>query len=128
MTMKKLAVHKVRLTFGLVILCAILAVSDSCTKDSSTSGTGNGPGEPGANEVWIKDMAYNPATITVNAGTTVKWTNKDAVTHTVTSTVDLFDSGNIGSGGTYTHQFNTAGSYPYTCTLHPTMSGTVVVN
>jgi plastocyanin len=127
--MKKLAAHKDRLMFGLVLLCAILIVSNSCTKDNSnTDGTNNGSGGPGANEVWIKDTAYNPSTITVNAGTTVKWTNKDAVTHTVTSTTGLFDSGNIGNGDIYTHQFGTSGSYPYTCTLHPAMSGTVVVN
>ena len=114
----------------LVLLSALLVLMAGCSKDSaSDNGSGNNTGgEPGPNEVFIKDMAFTPATITVNAGTTIKWTNKDAVAHTVTSTGGLFDSGNFGNGSTYSHQFNDAGSYNYVCTLHPTMTGTVIVN
>lgn len=83
---------------------------------------------PPANEVWIESYAFSPDTIRVTAGTTIKWTNKDAVAHTVTSTTAIFDSGTIaGSGGTYSLQFNTAGTFPYICTFHPTMTGTVIV-
>jgi len=82
---------------------------------------------PGINEVWIQGSAFTPATITVSAGTTIKWTNKDGMSHTVTSTTALFDSGTIGNNGTYSHQFNTIGTFPYYCTIHTYMTATVVV-
>jgi plastocyanin len=82
---------------------------------------------PGANEIWIQNMAFNPASITVSVNTTIKWTNKEGITHTVTSNNGLFDSGNISSNGTYSHQFTTAGTYPYHCTIHSSMTGTIIV-
>jgi len=72
-------------------------------------------------------MAFDPMTITVNEGTSITWTNKDATAHTVTSDNGLFNSGNIGSNGTYSYTFSTAGSYPYHCSIHPMMTATVVV-
>lgn len=92
-----------------------------------TSGGTNGTGVQGANEVLIQNMSFSPATITVSAGTTVTWTNKDAIAHTVTSDNNLFNSGNIGSNGTFSYTFSTAGSFSYHCSIHPTMKGTVVV-
>jgi len=82
---------------------------------------------PGLNEVFIQSMAFSPGTITVTANTIVTWTNKDGVTHTVTSNTGLFDSGTIGANKTYSHMFATAGSYPYHCTVHPSMTATVTV-
>jgi plastocyanin len=73
-------------------------------------------------------MAFNPSTITVAAGTTITWTNKDAIAHTVTSDNKLFDSGSIGSNGTYSFTFATAGTFSYHCTVHPTMTASVTVN
>ena len=81
----------------------------------------------GTNEVLIQGNAFSPATITVAAGTTIKWTNKDGVNHTVTSDSGLFDSGTFGNGGTFSRQFNTAGTFPYHCTVHTNMLGTVIV-
>ena len=114
----------------MIIAFAIMTVAFSCSKSSNTDNSGNPPGSgsPGPNEVWMKDIAFNPSTITVTAGTTIKWINKDPVSHTVTSDDGLFDSGTIASGGTYTHQFDNAGTYPYKCTIHQGMTGTVVVN
>ncbi len=90
---------------------------------------GSDKGKPEANEVWIQGMAYSPSSITVNAGTTIKWTNKDAVDHTVTSDTGLFDSGSIsGNGGSYSYTFQTAGTYSYHCTYHTYMKANVIVN
>jgi len=132
--MKKLIGSKVRLLLGICYLFTILIISSSCTKktmtDMSNMGTGSGgSGGPGTNEVWIQNMAFSPITITVTAGTTISWTNKDGVAHTVTSNTGLFDSGSISSGsGTYSHMFSTAGTFPYHCTVHPSMTATVIVN
>lgn len=116
---------------GITLLSAILIFSNSCSKDSpDDTTTGNNPGSngPGTNEVWIQGMSFTPSSITVSAGTTIKWTNKDATAHTVTSNNGSFDSGNVASNGTYSYTFNTAGSFPYHCTLHPNMTATVIVN
>ncbi len=118
--MKKIINLKTKMIAGIVILFTILSVSGSCKK--STSDT------PGMNEVFIQGMAFSPATITVTANTTITWTNKDAIAHTVTSTTALFDSGSINANGTYSHTFTTAGTYPYLCTIHPSMTASVVVN
>jgi plastocyanin len=123
--MKKLIASKSRLLIGAGFLFAILCFSSGCSKSSSSNNATN----PGANEVWIESGAFNPATITVNAGTTITWTNKDVTAHTVTSDKSGdFDSGTINVNGTYPRLFPTAGSFPYHCTIHPTMTARVVVN
>jgi plastocyanin len=79
------------------------------------------------NAVTIVDFGFNPGTITVKAGTTVTWTNT-GVTHTVTSNTGLFDSGHLGSGGTFTFTFSKAGTYAYHCAIHSAMKGEVTVS
>jgi plastocyanin len=123
---------KIRFLPMIFSVIAILAISNSCTKATdymNGTGTGSkGSGGPGINEVWIQGMSFSPATISVAAGTTITWTNKDGVAHTVTSDAALFDSGSIGSGGTFSFSFGTAGTYSYHCAIHPSMTGKVVVN
>src|SRR5215471_12970993 len=71
---------------------------------------------------------YSPANFTVKIGTTVTWVNHDGTTHTVTTKgSNLFDSGNIPTGGSFSYQFTQAGTYEYYCTIHPWMTGTIVV-
>jgi plastocyanin len=60
-------------------------------------------------------------------GTTVKWTNNDNVAHDVTSQNNLFFSGNMDPGATFSRTFQTTGSFPYYCTIHSRMTGTVTV-
>jgi plastocyanin len=121
--MKNLIASKSRLLIGSCFLIAILNLLNSCSKSSSTGGTNQG-----ANEVFIQGMAFSPSTITVTAGTTVTWTNKDVgEEHTVTSNSGAFDSGIINPKGTYSHKFSTAGSFPYKCIIYPSMTATVIV-
>jgi plastocyanin len=137
--MKKLNSSDHRLFTGVVILFAVFSIMNSCKKPidtmygitsttGSTTGTTGGSSGPGTNEVWIQGMAFNPATITVSAGTTIVWTNKDAVAHTVTSTTGLFNSPSLGTNATYSRLFSTAGTYNYYCAVHPAMTATVIVN
>ncbi len=78
-----------------------------------------------ATMVVIANLAFDPAAITVPTGTTVAWTNDDAVPHTVTSTDGAFDSGIFDPGGSFSFTFNEPGSFAYICQLHPQMQGTV---
>lgn len=90
-----------------------------------------------AESVSIGDNFYSPATVTINAGDSVTWTNNGQAPHSVTSTDGLFDSspncpGNVDDciqpGGNYTHTFNSVGSFDYYCRVHGfSMAGTVVV-
>jgi len=93
------------------------------TTTPGTKGTG-----PGTNEAFIQGMAFDPATIAVAANTTVTWTNKDAVSHTVTSDNGMFSSGSIGTNGTYSFMFTTSGTYKYHYAIHPSMTAEVIVN
>lgn len=132
--MKKSISLKIRLLTGVTLLFAIAFISNSCNKSSynnmygSTGNPSGGSGGPGVNAVFIQGMAFNPSTITVSANTTITWTNKDAVGHTVTSDSGLFDSGTIGTNGTYSYTFATAGTFTYHCKVHPTMKASVIVS
>lgn len=121
--MKKYFGTNSRLLISLVFIVGILSISDSCKKSTDTTQI-----TPGTNEVLIQNMAFSPGTITVSANTTITWTNKDAVNHTVTSTTGLFDSGTMSTNGTYSHLFTTTGTFPYICTVHPSMTAKVIVN
>lgn len=116
--------------FPLLCIVAFL-IAFACKKSDTTanpySSSSSSSGSPGANEVWMQSNMFNPMSLTVPVNTTVKWTNKDGVTHTVTSNSGEFNSGNIGSGGTYSFTFTKAGSFPYRCTIHSNMTGTVTV-
>ena len=76
-------------------------------------------------EVSLIDFTFTPANITVEAGTTVVWTNMDSVAHTVTS--DIFSSGSMEAGESYNFSFEEEGVYEYTCSFHPQMIGKVIV-
>jgi plastocyanin len=79
------------------------------------------------NQVTIDGFAFEPASLTVTAGTTVTWTNRDEEPHTVAASDGSFHSPGMGTGGTFTHTFSAAGTFDYVCSIHPMMHGTVVV-
>ncbi len=78
-------------------------------------------------DVTIANFSYAPQSIKVRAGTTVTWTNNDQTLHTVTAEDGSFDSGVLSPAATYKRLFEQPGTYPYRCTLHPQMQGTVEV-
>jgi plastocyanin len=77
--------------------------------------------------VSIVNFAYSPSSVTINVGDSVTWTNNDDVAHTATANDGSFDTGSFGSGQSRAVTFNAAGSFPYRCSIHPQMIGTVVV-
>lgn len=92
-------------------------------------GTGPIPTTPPAQvAINITGFAFSPRVDTVAVGGTVTWTNNDQAPHTSTSSASppLWDSGNLTNGQSFARAFPTAGSYPYVCSLHSGMSGTIV--
>lgn len=77
--------------------------------------------------VSIADFAFDPATVTIDAGDSVTWANNDSTPHTATAGGGAFDTGSIGAGGSASITFDTAGTFAYVCSIHPQMAGTVVV-
>lgn len=79
-------------------------------------------------EVAIVSFAFSPASVTVKAGTTVKWTNKDGAPHSIVSSDGKFTaSAVLSNGGSYQFKFDKPGTYNYACGLHPSMSGQIIV-
>ena len=80
------------------------------------------------NTVNIQEMAFDPATITVKAGSIVRWVNRDSTIHSVVfSDSSINPSGALSASQSFSVKFNTPGTYPYHCGIHPKMTGTVVV-
>jgi plastocyanin len=93
-------------------------------EDGDGGSGGTGPGT----QVSMKDIKFNPETVTIKPGGKVTWTNDDSVGHDVTA--DDFESGGPGEmqgGSTYSHVFDKPGTYDYVCSVHPGMKGTVKV-
>jgi len=75
----------------------------------------------------LGNRAYMPDELNVAVGTTVTWMNTDSISHTSTSNATGWNSGIVAPGGRFSFAFQTAGTFPYHCTIHPGMVGTVVV-
>jgi plastocyanin len=128
----------------LVACCALGLVAAGCGSDNSSSDDGGsaqstqpadttssgGGGATKAAHVEMKDISFQPSSVTVVKGGTVTWTNEDSVGHDVTADDGSFksgDAGGISGGGSFKHTFDATGSFKYVCTVHPGMEGTVVV-
>lgn len=129
---------------SLSVLCSCLALglaAPGCGGDDNEGGGGGAKPKPkpakeagggkGA-QVGMKNIAFQPAKLTVAKGTTVTWTNNDSVNHDVTKTAGpgpKFSSGkgNLAQGDTYKAKLSQAGTVKYVCTVHPGMKGTITV-
>jgi amicyanin len=94
---------------------------------SASATTADSPAPQGGTAVAITDFKFNPATLTVPVGSTVTWTNQDEEPHTIAAKDGSFHSPGMDTHGTYNFTFTTPGSYDYICSIHPFMTGTVVV-
>ena len=114
-----------------IIFITFVSIISGCSKSDYSSNSNNN-NTPGTNDIFIQGMAFSPANKTISVGTTIKWTNYDGFNHTVTSGVPgtpsgLFDSGNIGSNGTFSYTFTQAGTFNFFCKIHNSMRGTITV-
>jgi len=80
-----------------------------------------------AGQIVIKSFMFTPNSVTIKAGTTVRWVNKDEEPHTVVSDAGVFRSGAVDTDESFSFKFDTPGTYHFRCSIHPQMIGTIVV-
>src|SRR5579863_3563181 len=78
-------------------------------------------------EVKVDNFSFSPQTITISPGTTVIWTNRDDIPHTVVSDDKVFKSKVLDTDEKFSFTFDKAGNFPYFCSVHPKMTGKVIV-
>jgi plastocyanin len=91
------------------------------TCSPSTAGT------PDPAKILVKDFMFAPTSLTVKAGSTVTWANMDDEPHTVVSDTGVFRSGAMDTNESFSFKFDKPGTYHFTCSIHPRMVGTIVV-
>jgi len=107
----------------LVLLFTIAALAARPSAPADPPAAPNG----GPAQVTIDNFTFKPATITVPAGTTVTWTNRDDMPHTVVADDRSFRSAALDTDESFAHTFNAPGTYPYFCSIHSSMVGKVIV-
>jgi plastocyanin len=122
-----------RLIFCLA--CAVLVIfscmAAGCYSSPAPSATTTPPASTGGgNSITLKNFAFDPPTLTVKTGTVVTWVNDDGATHTIVSDAGspaAFSSDPLSPGAFYSFTFTQPGMYPYHCSIHPSMKGTILV-
>ena len=130
----------IRKVLFITLILVIAIVASGCTTTTTTNTTPNpAPApvntttptpapvnqNPQTYTINIQNNTFNPSSLQISVGDTVKWVNMDSVQHEPKGRV--FDSGPLGQNGTFEYTFNSAGNYVYQCAIHPSMIGTIKV-
>jgi len=127
---------KKHVILAIVVLAGATVVIAGCTSSSnpspspvaSTASTSTASTSTASqNPIAIQNYAFSPSTLTIRKGANVTWKNDDSVQHMVVSDSAAFSSPLLNTGDTYTFQFNSTGTYPYHCSIHTYMKGTITV-
>jgi plastocyanin len=121
--MKRKSVWVAGLVLPVMIATLLLVGSPSITAAAAE----NDQPTAAASAVKIDNFSFGPQTITVPVGATVTWTNRDDIPHTAVSTDGVFKSKVMDTDEKFSYTFTKAGTYAYYCTIHPKMTGQVVV-
>jgi plastocyanin len=115
------------LCLGLVITAMAAGVPVSSTRLTVVTSTTS---VPCVEQVTMSNFAFTPSTVTISAGCSVTWTNAVTTKHTSTRTAtpEPWDSELLSQNQTFTRVFSSAGTFSYVCRIHPSMTGTIVVN
>ncbi len=116
----------IRKTAWIIGLLATVVVATLLLSAASPRGSAQ-TAEPTTAEVKVDNFSFGPATLAIAVGTTVTWTNRDDIPHTIVSTDKVFKSKVLDTDEKFSFTFAKAGTYPYFCSIHPKMTGSVVV-
>lgn len=119
--MPRRSVWVARLATSVLMATLLLLARPSVTANIAQSSTATA-------EATIDNFSFRPQTLTVAVGTTVTWTNRDDIPHTVVSDDGVFKSKARDTDEKFSYTFDKAGTYPYHCSIHPKMTGQVVVH
>lgn len=115
---------KLRTLQTLAIVAAFVSLT-AIHRTSAQANEGNKP--PQAVAIAIDNFKFGVVSLEIAAGTTVTWTNRDDVPHTVVSSTKVFKSPPLDTGGAFSYTFKSAGTFEYYCSMHPRMTGKIVV-
>jgi amicyanin len=101
--------------------------SHATAQGSSPAAPAGSASTTGITAITIVNFKFAPTPVTVRAGTTVAWTNRDGIAHAVDFSAPDLHSSLLNQNDRFTHTFATPGSYDYICRVHPFMHGTLVV-
>jgi plastocyanin len=111
--------HSLLLTIlGLALILAVVLRPSGATAEMAATQ---------AIEIKVDNFTFSPATVTVPENSTVTWTNKDDVPHVIASTDGVFRSKGLDTDDHYSYKFTKPGTYSYYCSVHPKMTGKIVV-
>ena len=110
-----------------VVLAGAMAIGMLTLSAGQKSLVASAQQKPETTEVKIDNFSFGPGTLTVPVGTTVTWTNRDDIPHTVVSTDGAFKSKVLDTDEKFSFTFSKAGTFPYFCSIHPKMTGKVIV-
>ena len=113
--------------YKLCIIALAISLGLPATGSGQSTATALQEAKAAPVEVKIDNFSFSPATITVPAGTTVRWTNRDDIPHTVVSDKEIFKSKTLDTDDQFSYSFTKPGTYDYFCSIHPKMTGKVVV-
>ena len=103
-----------------VLVCAVIVL---CTLRNAPAADA-----PAAARIVAKDFKFSPAPLKVHVGDTVTWINKDEEPHTAVSDTGVFRSGAMDTNESFSFKFVAAGTYRFACSIHPSMTGVVIVD
>ena len=106
---------------GVLSMGALLCTFAACVSLAGSASAAE------AARIEVKEFMFAPTTLTVSVGSQVTWVNKDDEPHTVVSDTGVFRSGAIDTDESFSFTFDKAGTYHFTCSIHPRMVGTIVV-
>ncbi len=123
--------NRTLIVVGVIVIIIVIIVAVAIILGQG--GTTNTNPPPAGAEVRIVSSLYSfsfsPSSVTIHLGENVTWINDAGVDHTIVSdnATDPFNSGLLASGHSYTHEFNRIGVFPYHCSIHTYMTGTITV-
>lgn len=127
---KEPGLHRAYLVAGIMLLAAACMLAGCSSGQTTATPVSPQPSAGSENTILIKNFAFDPPALTVKAGTVVTWMNQDGASHTIvseTGSPEAFTSSPLSTGQSYSFTFSRPGTYPYHCSIHPSMTGTVIV-
>ena len=116
-----------RRSLSIAVLAGALVIGTGMIATGQKKFLASAQEKPATTEVKIDNFSFGPATLTVPVGTSVTWTNRDDIPHTVVSSDGVFKSKALDTDEKFSFTFSKAGTYSYFCSIHPKMTGKVIV-